>query len=182
MTALRVVPALAAVLFASVTLLAQEIHTDFDHSANFSQYHTYSWAKVHSDDALFQQRIVNDVDSALQKLGLQKVDSGGDLSVAAVGAVRNQQEYQTFYDGFGGGWRWGGFGDVATTTPINYRVGTLVVDLYDTRTKRLVWRGTATETLSGDPSKNVEKLKSAVSKMLDPDKFPPPLGSLKAKA
>jgi hypothetical protein len=59
---------------------------------------------VHSDNPLFQQRIKKDVDAALQKLGFREVDSGGDLSLAAVGATRNQQEYQTFYNGFGG---WG---------------------------------------------------------------------------
>jgi hypothetical protein len=170
MKALRLIGPLV-VLFSSATSLAQEIHTDYDHGADFSRYHTYSWAKVHSDNPLWQQRIVEDVDSALQQLGLQKVDSGGDLAVSAVGAVHNQQEYQTFYDGFGG-WRWGGFGDVATTTPINYRTGTLVVDLYDSNDKRLVWRGTATETLSDDPGKDREKLKKAVDKMIAPDKFP----------
>ena len=176
MKAFRVFPAFLAVLLLSTTLLAQDVHTDFDHSANFSQFHTYSWAKVHSDNPLFQQRIKNDVDAALQKLGLREVDSGGDLSVAAVGATHNQQEYQTFYNGFGG-WGWGGWGDTtATTTPINYRIGTLVVDLYKTDTKRLVWRGTASDTLSDDPSKNEKKLEEAVSKMIAPDKFPQPLG------
>jgi len=179
MKSIRGVFCFITLLFVSLTLHAQEIHTDYDHSADFSRYHTYTWAKAHSDNQLVQQRIVDDVDAALQQLGLQKVDSGGDLSVAAVGAAKNEQEYQTFYDGFGGGWRWGGFGETATTTPINYRVGTLVVDLYDTNGKRLVWRGTATETLSGDPSKNAAKLKEAVNKMIAPDKFPQLSGKAK---
>jgi hypothetical protein len=55
-------------------------------------------------------------------------------------------------------------------------IGTLVVDLYDTNTKRLVWRGTASDTLSDDPSKNEKKLEEAVSKMIAPDKFPQPVG------
>jgi uncharacterized protein DUF4136 len=172
MKALRVLCSLVAFSLFSVALLAQEIHTDYDHNVDFSRYHTYSWMKVHSDSPLWKPRIVQDVDSALQQLGFRKVDSGGDFSVSAMGAVRNQQEYQTFYNGFGGGWRWGGFGDTATTTPINYRVGTLVVDLYDSSNKHLVWRGTATDTLSGDPSKNQEKLKKAVDKMITPEKFP----------
>lgn len=172
MKAFRVLPTLLVVLFLGASLLAQDIHTDYDHHADFSRFRTYSWAKLHSDNQLFQQRIKNDVDAALQKLGLREVDSGGDLSVAAVGATHNQQEYQTFYNGFGG-WGWGGWGNTtATTTPINYRIGTLVVDLYDTNTKRLVWRGTASDTLSDDPSKNQKKLEEAVSKMIAPEKFP----------
>src|SRR5437879_4517219 len=98
----RIVLLLATLLLFSVGLLAQDIHTDYDHNANFTRYHTYSWAKVKSDNPLFQQRIEQDVDQAMQKLGFRKVDSGGDLALAAVGAARQQQEYQTFYNGFGG--------------------------------------------------------------------------------
>jgi len=154
-----------------VGVLAQEIHTDYDHNADFSRFHTYSWVKVRSDNPLFQQRIQDDLDQAMQKLGFRRVDSGGDLALAAVGAAQQQREYQTFYDGFGG-WRWRGFGHVSTTTPVDYRVGTLVVDMYDAADKRLVWRGTATDTLSNDPSKNQDKLREAVSKMIAPQKFP----------
>jgi hypothetical protein len=168
-----------AVLFLSATVFALDIHTDFDHHVNFSKYHTYSWLKVKADNSLWQQRIKNDVDSALQGLGLKEVPSGGELEVTAVGTVQNQQEYQTFYNNFGPGWWWGGFGpNIATTAPVNYRVGTLVVDLYDPTTKRLIWRGTATNSLSGDPSTNAHRLEDAVNTMIATDKFPKPLGKL----
>jgi len=56
--------------------------------------------------------------------------------------------------GAGGGWGWrrwgGGFGDgfgTSTTTEETYKVGTLVVDLFDTNTKKLIWRGSASDTL-----------------------------------
>ncbi|MGZ4788598.1 MAG: DUF4136 domain-containing protein [Terriglobales bacterium] len=177
MKALRTLCWVTAIVFCSTVILA-EIHTDYDHNVDFSKYHTYTWLRVHSDNPLWQERIQQDVDNALQRLGLQKVPSGGDLEVLAVGAVRNEQEYQTFYDGLGPGWYWGGFGTTAITTPVTYRVGTLVVDLYDSKTKQLVWRGTATDTLSEDPSKNQNKLKDAVDDMINKNKFPKPLGSL----
>ena len=88
----------------------------------------------------------------------------------AVGATQNQQEYQTFYDVMGG-WRWGGFGNMATTTVQDYKVGTLVVDMYDARNKHLIWRGSASDTLSKDPEHNEKNLGKAVDKMFK--KFPP---------
>jgi hypothetical protein len=88
-----------------------------------------------------------------------------------VGSAQNQQEYQTFYDGMGG-WRRGGLGNEATTTVQNYKVGTLVLDMYDAKTKQLVWRGTASDTLSNNPQHNEKDLDKAVEKMLK--KFPPP--------
>ena len=58
---------------------------------------------------------------------------------------REQPTLRTFYDGFPG-WRWGGFGE-ATTYVDNYEVGTLVIDMFDTRSKKLIWRGSASDTL-----------------------------------
>jgi hypothetical protein len=92
------------------------------------------------------------------------------VAVTAVGSTHNQQEYQTFYDGMGGGWRWGGFGE--TTTQVeNYAVGSLVLDLYDAHNKQLIWRGVAQDTLSDKPEKNEKKLEKSVNKMLE--HFPP---------
>jgi len=49
----------------------------------------------------------------------------------------------------------GGTGTATTTT---YTVGTLVVDMYDARTKELAFRGTAQDTLSDKPEKNEKKV------------------------
>jgi hypothetical protein len=165
-----IVPA-GLLLTLSVTAVAQDVHTDYDKHADFSQFHTYYWAKVKTENPLWQARIKDAVDKQLQAKGWQRVDSGGDVALTAVGAAKNQQEYQTFYDGFGPGWRWGGFGDEATTTVQNYRVGTLVLDMYNAQNKNLIWRGTSDDTLSENPQKNEQKLDKAVSKMLD--HFPP---------
>ena len=112
------------------------------------------------------------LDKDLQQKGWQKVESGGDVVIMAVGSTQTQQEYQTFYDGLGG-WRWGGF-ETATTTPITYRVGTLVLDMYDASNKQLLFRGVAENTLSNKPEKNEKSLEKAVDKMFK--KFPPEKG------
>ena len=65
---------------------------------------------------------------------------------------------------------WGGTGTV-TTTVIPERVGNLIVDIFDGQSKNLIWRGTASETLSSKPEKNDKKLEHAVSEMFD--HFPP---------
>jgi len=163
------VSAIAALLVVSAAAMAQDVKTDYDHHANFAQFHTYYWAKVQTTDPLWENRIEDAVDHQLQAKGWQKVQSGGDVALAAVGSARNEKEYQTFYDGMGG-WRWGGFGE--TTTQVeNYPVGSLVLDMYDAHNKQLVWRGVASDSLSDKPEKNEKKLDKAVGKMLD--HFPP---------
>jgi hypothetical protein len=159
----------AMIIVICVAAFAQEVRTDYDHHANFSQYHTYYWEKVQTTDPLWESRIQDAVDRDLQAKGWQRVDNGGDVAVTAVGSARNEKEYQTFYDGMGG-WRWRGFGE--TTTQVeNYPVGTLVLDFYDAHSKDLLWRGVAQQSLSDKPDKNEKKLEKAVSKMLE--HFPP---------
>ena len=152
---------------------AEQVKTDYDHSANFGQYKTYSWEKVQTKDPLLVDRIKDAVNAALATKGWTQVDSGGDVSVVAIEITKNQQTLNTFYDGFGGGWRWrgmGGFGD-ATTTTDTYQVGTLVVDLFDAKAKNLIWRGSSSDTLSNNPDKNTKNLDKEVKKMFD--HFPP---------
>ncbi len=147
------------------------VKTDYDRSADFNHYKTYSWEKVQTKDPLWVGRIKEAVNSALAAKGLTPVDSGGDISIVAVEMTQNQHTLNTFYNGFGGGWRWGGGFGSATTTVDSYKVGTLVVDLFDTNTKNLIWRGSSSDTLSKDSGKNIKNLDKDVQKMFD--RYPP---------
>lgn len=168
-----VLVSIASILFLAGISSAQRVKTDYDRSANFSQYKTYSWEQVKTKNALDVDRIKNAVNAVLQTKGWTQVDSGGDVSVVAMEITREQQTLNTFYDGFGGGWWWGGFGDLeeATTTTDTYTVGTLVIDLFDTSTKKLLWRGSSRDTLSNNSNKNIRNLSKGVQKMFR--HFPP---------
>jgi hypothetical protein len=161
---------MALAMFLTTASFAQQVKTDYDRSANFGAYKTFSFEKVQTEDPLWVDRIKSAVANALTAKGWSQVQSGGDVSVVAVGMTQAQQTLDTFYNGFGGGWRWGGFGD-ATTTTDTYRVGTLVLDLFDTKTKQLLWRGSASDTLSNKSSKNIKNLDKGVEKMFV--HFPP---------
>jgi hypothetical protein len=154
---------------------AQKVQTDFDHQANFFQFKTYSWEEIKPANSLWDARIKSAVDAQLAAKGWTQVESGGDVSVVAIKTSKTQRTLQTFYDGFGGGWGWrrfggGGFGD-ATTTEEDYKVGTLVVDLYDAKTKQLIWRSSVEDTLSSKPENNEKNLEKGVTKMFKA--FPP---------
>jgi hypothetical protein len=161
------------VLLLATASLAQQVKTDYDRNANFNQYKTYSWEKVQTGDPLWIDRIKEAVNGALAAKGWTPVQSGGDVAIVAIEMTHNQQTLDTFYDGLGGGWRWrgfGGFGD-ATTTVENYKVGTLVVDLFDAKTKTLIWHGSASDALSNASGKNIKNLDKGVQKMFE--HFPP---------
>jgi hypothetical protein len=154
---------------------AQHVQTDFDHQVNFSQYKTYSWQQIKSPNSLWDNRIKNSVDAQLATKGWTQVASGGDVSLVAMKTTKTERNLQTFYDGFGGGWRWRGFGGMgeATTTEQDYKEGTVVVDLYDSKTKQLIWRGSTEDTLSDKAAKNEKNLDKGVEKMFKD--FPPDL-------
>jgi Domain of unknown function (DUF4136) len=175
----RVAVSLVGIIFLLAgRLSAQEVKTDYDRSANFAQYKTYSWEHVKTKDPLDVDRIKSAVNATLSAKGWTQVASGGDVSIIAIQMTQNEQTLNTFYDGYGGGWGWrrfggGGFGGLgdATTTTETYQVGTLVVDLYDTKTKTLLWRGSASDTLSNNSNKNIKNLDEGVEKMFK--QFPP---------
>jgi hypothetical protein len=161
---------MAIFIFLTTAAFAQQVKTDYDRSINFSQYKTYSWEKVKTQDPLWVDRIKSAVDADLTAKGWTQVPADGSISLVAIEATKNEKTLNTFYNGFGGGWRWGGFGN-ATTTTDTYQVGTLVLDMFDTQTKKLVWRGSASDTLSNKTDKNIKNLDKGVQKMLK--HFPP---------
>lgn len=171
----KIAASIGLTLALAAASFAQHVKTDYDRNANFAQYKTYSWEQVKTKDPLDVDRITNAVNAALATKGWTQVDSGGDVCIMAMEITHNQQTLNTFYDGFAGGWGWrrfagGGFGE-ATTTTETYKVGTVVVDLFDANTKQLIWRGSSSDTLSNNSDKNIKNLDKGVEKMFK--NFPP---------
>jgi len=171
---------MAIVLTASsMAAFAADVRTDYDRTTNFSQYSTYSWGKVQTSNPFFVSRIQQAVDKQLQTKGWKLVPTGGSVTIFATDNIHNQQEMQTMYDNFGGGWGWGwgwggwGWGGgwanpgigTATTTTVDQPVANLVIDLFDGSSKKLLWRGLATEDLSSNAVKNTKMVDGDIHNM-----------------
>jgi Domain of unknown function (DUF4136) len=177
MTLVRMpVLALFASVLAGPSLLAQTINTDYDHSINFAKYSTFTLGKVHATDPSVEQRILVALNRDLGTKYLHPADNTGDLVITVVESNQDTQEYSSFYDGLGGGLGWkrgwgaGGFLD-NTATVQDIPAGTLVIDMYDTKTKTVVWRGSITQALTGSADKKDQEMDKAVDKVLA--KYPP---------
>ena len=164
----KVVLGTSLLFLAASVSFGQDVSTDYNHKAPFSDYRTYKWLRpAQMSDPLMVERVTAAVDQQLHARGLQPSNGDqADLGVVVNGATHERHTLQTFYDGFGG-WGWWGWGapGMATTETQNYTVGTLIVDLFDSRTKQIVWRSVAKDTLSDKPEKNTAKLDKAVEKM-----------------
>ena len=162
-----VLPAIAAVLALSCASTIN-VRTDYSKQADFAKYRTFSIRDGNSTgNPVMDQRIKADVEAALRAKGLEEVQSGeGDAIVVAHAATRTHHTYETFYNGWGWRWRWGP-PDVVVNA---FQVGTIVVDMFDARTKTAVWHGYASHALSDKPEKNDMRADEAVAKIFE--KFP----------
>lgn len=151
---------------------AQKTHINFDKSANFASYKTYMWEKSPNPaQGDWNQRIIDDIDKQLQAKGLTKVDSNPDLWVVYSNSIHEEKDVVGVGYAPGPTWGWdNGVGPVAHNTYIN-KVGTLVVELADTKTKQLLWRGSVSDTISDKTNKNIGTLDKAVSKLFK--EYPP---------
>ena len=162
--------AIVLVLFTTSTLLAQKVSVDWDHDADFSKYKAYAWIESKSPGSeLAAKRIVAAIESQLETRGLQKTQ-GNDPDLAVVYNVGAKERVSVEGYNYGyGRYRWGG-GTVRYDTT-TYTEATMVVDLVDAKTHSLIWRGTASDTVSDNPEKNAKKISKAAEKMFK--KYPP---------
>jgi hypothetical protein len=145
--------------------------TDYNRSVALSDYHTYFFLNGNSSgNPLLDQRVREDVEAALASKGWITVPQGeGRAAVVVHAATETKHSYETFYDGWGG-WQWRPGGAGATFVQ-DYKVGTVVVDIFDADTKKAIWRGSASDALSGNPNDNSKATEGAVTKMFST--FPP---------
>lgn len=170
---IQVLAIIALAMLLPPTVLAQKVNIDWDRNENFSQFHTYAWQKSpHPAKGLWDQRIVDGIDKQLQSKGLQRVDSDPDMWVVYSNSIRDQKQVVGTGYNMGPGWGWGWWGPT-TTTYNTYvtREGTLVVELANAKDHQLLWRGSATGTISDNSNKNIKTLNNALNKLFK--NYPP---------
>ena len=164
----------ATILMLPALAMAQDVKTDFDKAFDFSTVKTYSISigtKWGND--LSERRVLAEIDEAIAAKGWKKVADGADVQVVLHGATQTKHNASTFYSGMGGyGYRgFGGGMGTAQTVVSEYAVGTLVVDMFEAKSKSLVFRGVAEDEISDNAEKNAKKVEKASAKMFK--NFPP---------
>jgi Domain of unknown function (DUF4136) len=172
---------------------AQDVRYNFAKDAKFSDYKTYKWidAVKGSDqvDQITDNNIREALEAELAKKGLTKTDSDdADLYVGYQTAIGTEKQFNSYSTGWGTGPGWGGGwygprgammgGGMNSTTTTGSTstiyIGTLDVDMYDSKGKDLVWRGSASKTINpkAKPDKQQKDIQKSVTKLLK--NYPPP--------
>jgi uncharacterized protein DUF4136 len=162
-------------LLVAGTLAAQDVTTDYDKQYDFSQVKTYasiigtSW-----NNQLSERRVMASLDSVLQSKGWTKVADSvpSDAGVVIHGGVGKKQDVTTYYAAAPyGRFRWGAGVATVSSQSYEYPYGAMVVDIFDLKTKSMVFRGSAEGEMSNKQEQNQQKLVKAWKKMFKD--FPP---------
>jgi hypothetical protein len=136
-------------------------------------------------NSISNRALRNDLTQEFASLGYVASDSNPDFCVAYYASAKQQLDV-TYWD-YGYAWQphwWGGWGrrwgrgwggDWATPSgPVvtRYTEGTVIVDVFDAKTKDLLWRGQGVATVSDDERQYEQDLKQTVEAIVD--KFPAP--------
>ena len=168
--ALAALPSIAA---------AQKTTYDFDKTAPFAQFKTYSWKDgTPTKNQLVDNRLIAAIDAQLAAKGFRRDDAAPDVFVVFHMAFDEQKDISSYstgpmYGGYGYGWG-GGWG--STSTDVRVReilVGTLAIDIIDAKKKAMAWRGLGTKEIdtNAKPEKRDENITKAVEKIFK--NYPP---------
>lgn len=173
--------------FALAALACAGVQTtqDYDPTARFDTYRTFDWfpggrqltGDVEADSPLIDQRVRAAVGRELITKGYQKVsDRTPDFYVNYQVSVKQKLTTSGLNVGYGVGsyGSWGGVGIGVGSNPVRqYDEGTLVVDVIDGASRKLVWRGTGSQALDRHPTpeSTTETIDRAAQKILA--QFPP---------
>lgn len=164
--------AAALVTITGATASAQSVSYDFDKSANFSSYKTYAWIRgTEVPDEINHTRVVDAMNAQLAAKKLTRVDSAAnpDLFVAYHAVFERDVQIT----GFANGWGPYRLGRNVSARTEEILTGTLVVDLVDSRTNTIVWRGIASKELDvkADPRKRERNINKAAERLFK--NYPP---------
>jgi hypothetical protein len=154
MKRLALVPIVVTLGLLSACSTGPTIRSDYDHSVNFAQYHSFGFMSPLGTDkagytTLFTERLKTATRSQMEMRGYVYNEQSPDLLVNFNATVQEKTEvtpampmgpYYGYRAGFYGGWPGYGLG----SDVFQYTEGTLNIDLIDARRKQLVWEGIST--------------------------------------
>jgi hypothetical protein len=161
----------AAVFVASLIVCsvvqAQKTSAAFDEKVDFSNFKTFAFDKSGARNPYVNALIVEAIERELTTRGLTKVDVEPDIKVVYLAAtvpnlqVQNVPFYHVVNPAYSG------MVGSATMNMWDVTTGTLVIDLWDRKTDRVVFRGTITDVLQRAPSADLEADAKIVSKPIN---------------
>jgi hypothetical protein len=152
--------------------------SDYDKTIDFSKHKTlsyYGWAKE-SDKVLNEfdkERIEGAFATEFMNRGIELKQTGGDI-VASLFIVIDQKTGRTAYTthmgtggyGYAAGWGWGMGYSQTNYNEYDYYVGTLVCDVFDAESKKLIWQGVVSGEIDDNPNSRERNIPRVVKELM----------------
>lgn len=173
---MRSMPLLLAACLAAGCATGPVVQSDSDPAADFSRYRTYAWKQQPPiGNPLLKQRVVSAVDAELAVKGWRLAPEA-DADVMLVGnvAARDETSLSVFYEEQEwNGWNWNARGPrgAERVELRTFRLGTLVLDMFDADSQQAIWRGVAQGTVPESEARRSRDAMKAVRQMFRD--FPP---------
>ena len=152
--------------------------TDYNHDVDFSNFKTFSIYKgktIPGDELaqhpLIKDRILKALKIELENKGFKYVkNDSASFVVVAHGGTRERIQVTNWGSyGWYDPW-WGPYGGGGVDVS-QYDEATLIIDIVDAKSKKLVWRGKATKVADGSTAQDPAELQKIISQVLKD--FPP---------
>jgi hypothetical protein len=156
---------------------AQSVNYTFDKNVNFYNFKTYKWVAIDNGqhlDELTAGQLIATLDVELAKKSLTKSESNqADLYIAYQIASGNNKHFSQYNVGASNGSAAGATSGAGGANITAVHSGQVVLDMYDSATKQLVWRGVISSAIDANakPDKKQKHMDKAVAKLLS--NYPP---------
>jgi hypothetical protein len=175
---MKALAALALIIAATVPAAAQKVYVDYDREADFSKYRTFAWAETPPTSLEANHPMAHEF--IKESIAIELTGGGGmiedldDPDVFVTYHTAPKESLQLMVAAFGyaypSGWGWDPYWGTAMVTgsaQVNtYRKGSLIIDVWDARTKLALFRGTASDVISENPEKALRQVDKAITKIV----------------
>lgn len=171
-----------AILIASFlySCSSTKITSDYDKEADFSKYQDFHYLGWANDS----DQILNDLDKTrieqafaneFARRGIKFVDASEADATVSLFIVVDQKTGATAYTDYHGGmgygygypgWGWGGGYATTRYQEHDYLEGTLVVDVFDAESKKLVWQGVSSGTINENTKNREDRINRLAQSMM----------------
>lgn len=167
------------------------VTSDYDKGVDFKKYKTFSFYHLKTTGEVSQvnaDRLVKAIVLEMKGKGFVESADNPDLLINAVTVLTEKEavSVSSEYYGYGGYYRpyaYGyGYGYGAVGYPVeneaavkeySYKDGTIMIDILDAKSEKLIWEGTGTAEINTKPSDPAKVISYAVAKIME--SFPPEL-------
>jgi len=176
MKIIRLLPMLALVM-AMVSCSSIKVAIDQDKNIDFSKYETYTflgWQNDSDKDLSEEDKLLlrDAFTKEFERRGMTRQNSGGDMEISlyivtsketAVSGYNDYVARRGTYNHYGGGY---GYSSNNTYSQRDKLVGTMIMNVYDGKSRDEIWQAIATKTVEKKPEKRKKSIPSTIGSVM----------------